>query len=155
MAHCRKLTIGLPCLLVCGLVLGADKAAEQFNGSAMRQEFSLNVGVDVRPVMGAVVASDVDEGYGWCKGCSERCTRGTTLCNGSLFDSQLLLIAGEVQGQPVGQECANQSTKKGGNQITGHGLIRWQVLTRLAGLLIGGELMLLALRRNWVRRFNV
>ena len=155
MPHRRKLAIALPCLLVCGLVFGADKAAEQFNGSAMRQEFSLNMGVDVRPVMGSMVASNVDEGHGWGKGCSEGCARGTAFCDSGLLQCQFMLLSDQVQGKPVGHERAEQSAERSGKQLIGHGgYVSWEVLFFLGGLLGGSELMLLALRRNWVRMPN-
>ena len=102
MSHRRKLAIALPCLLVCGLVFGADKSAEQFNGSSVKQEFFLNVGVDVRPVMGAVVASDVDECQRWRE-------RGSKIGPSNLNCFSFL----KLHGQPISNEPSYQGAKYG------------------------------------------
>ena len=100
-SHGRKLSIAFPCVLVCGLSFGSDKAAEHFNGGAMRQESAFDVGVDVRPVVRSVVAYDIYEGQSW----RECCTK-----SGS---GNVIQFPGfKLSGQPISNEPTDQRAKR-------------------------------------------
>ena len=99
-SHGRKFSIVFPCVLVCGLSFGADKAAEHFNGGAMRQEGVFDVGVDVRSVVRTVVACNIYEGQSWRECCTESSSGNVVKFPGF-----------ELSGQPISNEAADQGAK--------------------------------------------
>jgi hypothetical protein len=155
-ANCRCLAICFPCLLIPVSSVAGDKAAEDFNGSAVRQEGLLDMSVNVWPVVGSVVSRNVDECKGWGESGPKGCAGSPTFCDSQLFQGKFMLLPDQMQGKPVGDERPKQSAEGSGKQLIGHGgYISWAVLLFLGSLLAGSELMLLALRRKWIRMPNV
>jgi len=155
-ANCRRLAICFPCLLIPIAAVGGDKSTEDFNGSAVRQEGMLDMCVNVGPVMGSVVSRDVDECERWGERGPKGCAGSPTFCDSRLFQGKFMLLSDQVQSKPVGYECPKQSAEGGSKQLIGHGgYVSWDVLFFLGGLLGGSELMLLALRKGWIRMPNV
>ena len=156
LAHRCRLAVLFPSLLVPVASGGSNEAAENFNGSTVRQEGFLDMGINVRPVVGAVVTGYIDECQRWREGSTEGCTRSTPFGGSSLPQGQFMLLSYQVQGKPVGHECADQSPERGGKQLIGHGgYISWEVLLFLGGLLGGSEFILWMWRRKWIRMPNV
>ena len=151
MTHCRMFAVLFPCLLIPVAAFGGNEATEHFNSSPMKQERALDVGINVGPVVGSMMTSNVDEGQRRREGSAERCAGCATFFDVSEFKCESVLLSDQVQSESVGHESTKQGTERSRKQFIGHGgYVSWSVLFFLGGLLGGSELMLLALRRKWI-----
>lgn len=157
LAHCRQVSVFLPCFLIGGSAFAVNERPEFFNGSAVEQESRLDMGVNVRSIMGSVMPGDVNER-------KSRSERGAKTCCGDTMGLDVgkaqvvgMLSLNEFQGKPVRDECSDKGAKKCSVDFSGksEGRIWRHVVAFVVGVFGGSFPVLLWMGVRVFRKPNV